>query len=70
MCGTYLVVPHDNSEVRKVIGETQQVTRAAASRSEDISFATNLGRVLLKHVSCLVVEHQALPGDACHALYC
>ena len=68
MCGSYLVVQHDNIEVQQVNGETQEITRLVASRSEDISFATNLGSVLLKHVSCLKEQQASTStGDALHA---
>ena len=68
MSATCLVVPDDNAEVKQVIGETQQITRQVATRTEDLTFAKNLGRVLLKNVSCLA-EQQALPltGDGFHA---
>lgn len=50
MCAEYFVVPYDHAEVKQVVGETREVTRLVASRSEDVTFALNLGTVLLDHV--------------------
>lgn len=50
MCAGYLVVPHDDAEVRQVVGETREIIRPVAGRAEDVSFAMDLSRVLLDHV--------------------
>ena len=49
LCATFLVVPHDDAEVRRVVGKTQEIMRQVEGRSEDVSFVMDLSRVLLNH---------------------
>lgn len=65
MCAKYFLVPDDDAEVKQVVGEIQQTTRLVASRSEDLSFALDLGTVLLDHVQRFA-EHNSTSvlGDA------
>ncbi|KAA6429036.1 MAG: retinoic acid inducible I [Trebouxia sp. A1-2] len=53
MCASYLIISADHAEVRQVVGETQESTRLVATRSEDVTFAMNLGTVLLDHLTQL-----------------
>ena len=62
MCATFLVVPPDDAEVKQVVGETQEIVRQVESRSEDVSFAQDLGMVLLDHVHRLA--QATLRGDS------
>ncbi len=64
MSATFVVVPHDHAEVKHVVGDTREITRVVASRSEDIAFALDLGRVLLSHVERLAELDATSPiGD-------
>ena len=59
LCATYLHVSPDHVEVRQVSGTTQEITKEVAGRSEDASFACNLGNVLLRHATSFMVQTRA-----------
>ena len=61
LCATFLTIPHDDAEVKQVIGTTQEVVRKVASRPEDSSFALSLGHVLLHHSTSFMLQHNT--GD-------
>ena len=63
MCASFLVVPHDDAEVRHVVGETHEIMRQVGGRSEDASFAMDLSRVLLNHFMQFAQLNLASQGD-------
>lgn len=66
MCASYLIISADHAEVRQVVGETQESTRLVATRSEDVTFAMNLGTVLLDHLTQLTeLDSMILMGELC-----
>jgi hypothetical protein len=50
MCASYLIISADHVEVKQVVGETREITRLVATRYEDVTFAMDLGTVLLDHL--------------------
>lgn len=63
MCATFLVVPHDDAEVRQVVGETHETMRQVGGRAEDVSFAMDLSRALLDHVKQLAQHDTITQGN-------
>ncbi len=59
MCASYLIISADHAEVKQVVGETQEITRPVATRYEDVTFAKDLGTVLLHHLTQLT-EHDSM----------
>ncbi|KAL0044320.1 hypothetical protein WJX82_011427 [Trebouxia sp. C0006] len=51
MCASYLIISADHAEVKQVVGETREITRLVATRYEDVTFARDLGTVLLDHLT-------------------
>ncbi|DBB05724.1 TPA: hypothetical protein ACH3X1_012325 [Trebouxia sp. C0004] len=63
MCASYLIISPDHAEVKQVVGETREITRLVSSRSEDVTFATDLGTVLLDHLTHLIeLDSKTLMG--------
>ena len=62
MRASFLVVPSDDAEVRRVVGETHEIMRQVGSRPEDVSVAMDLGRVLLDHVECFAQHDLTAQG--------
>ncbi len=66
MCASYLIISIDHAEVKQVVGDTQEITRLVAIRYEDVTFAKNLGTVVLGHVTQLTeLDSKTLMGELC-----
>ena len=66
MCASYLIISPDHAQVKQVVGETQEITRLVATRSEDVTFAMNLGTVLLDHlIQMTELDSMTLMGELC-----
>lgn len=64
MCASYLIISPGHAEVKQVVGETREITRLVATRSEDVTFAMNLGAVLLDHLTQLTeCDSMTLMGE-------
>lgn len=64
LCASFLTVPHDHVEVKQVVGTTAELTRTVTSRSEDLSFARSLGRVMLHITGFMKLSQAGLPLPA------
>lgn len=66
MCTSYLIISADHAEVKQVVGETREITRLVATRYEDVTFARDLGTVLLDHLTQMTeLEFITLMGELC-----
>ena len=66
MCASYLIIPADHAEVKQVVGETREMTRLVATRSEDVTFAMDLGTVLILHLTQMTeLDSMTLMGELC-----
>ena len=59
MGAQFLCVPFDSEEVKQIAPAAKEVILEVECRLQDISFANDLGAVLLKHIKALV---DACPG--------
>lgn len=66
MCASYLIISPDHAEVKQVVGEAREVTRLVATRFEDVTFAMDLGTVLLDHLTQLTeLDSMTVMGELC-----
>ena len=71
MCASYLIISADHAEVKQVVGETREITRLVATRSEDVTFAMNLGTVLIDHLKLFTEpDSMSVMGELCFAKGC
>lgn len=67
MGAQFLCVPFDTEEVKQIAPAATEIVLEVECRVQDISFASDLAAVLLKHITALV---DAYPGWYLQAAMC